>query len=226
MKNLMKKYVSIIFAVVMICSNSVLAFASNVDNLYITENNHQYGSRTREFLLNIDVDNLIIQDSNGGPVNTALYEKITGKLLEADYDVVIDLVFQHNVSLLVEVKEDSLMPMSVGSTVNFERLTSHLKYSTKGDYRQEWITIMRGKYQENDNGTLTALGSPNLSIEAFWGAGWAVSMSNVQTGYSYSNGNKAINYYGSYTLNATLWDLGLPLLQRSYGHISVTHTIA
>jgi len=231
MNNFMKKFTGFTCAIVMIFSISIPAFASDLDDERVIKSNYQYGHETVDFLLAIEIDNLVIQNSSGVPVDDELYLQVTKKLVEKDYSGVIDLIYQNNISLSVEKRDNKESKLSIGtksiaSTVNFQKITAHEKLSSKEDYRQDWLTIIKGSYRENANGTLTALGSPSITVDAFWGDNWSINVSDIQTGYQYSSGNSAINYYANYKLTGDFLYLGFPIFSRSYGIISVSHRVA
>lgn len=166
-----------------------------------------------KFLKVSGTSKITVVDSN----NYIVYNEISNKILtlikqERLHDAVA--LLKNHEYILSSTKEekintqntimDGISVNSIGSEVTRNFYKSHFPKDNTGTFGGSWISKMTVTYRENSNGTFTALGSPSLSVETSFGAMFNPSVSGISTSYSYTSGNRGINYSGSYSINARL----------------------
>lgn len=188
----------------------------------------------QNFISDKNISEMKVVDSLGNLVDST---EIKNKLFQHDYVQVNNLLRGNKLSLsyskeIIKRTASDISPYDISSNVEREFIEGHYGYDTKKRRMQEWITFMTVSYTENSNGTLTARGNPSISVSADFGGAWSTSTSNYRTGYAYKNGNKEIEFYGSYDLDAVLkipLEIGgvrIPIGAKfDYGTIHISKTV-
>lgn len=156
---------------------------------------------------------ITVVDSNNSVVNDEISSEVLTSINKDSLQEAVSLLkkYDYSLSSTHEEKDNTqntstggITTYSVGSQVTRTFYKSHFSKDNTGKFGGSWISKMTVTYRENSNGTFTALGSPSLSVETSFGALFSPSVTGISTDYSYTSGNRGINYRASYNVKARL----------------------
>ncbi|WP_313758972.1 hypothetical protein [Tissierella sp.] len=206
----MKKIALLLFCTILVMSSFSTVFADSAVEVELEDS----GNVWNKFLLIVDdIEDITVINKFGKDVDNDIADNVKRNLKLKNYDEVFNLLERHSLLLSYGVEENVLtsngvegnvLARNIDEEVNRTEYIYHLEYDKSETFKKEWLTIMKVRYTENMNGTLTALGNPKITIEANFGGSFSIDTGNISSGYKSKDNGRAIEFYGSYTLKAKL----------------------
>lgn len=226
-KTFYKKIVSLLTCSIVIMSSLFISLA-NTENTEIKDSNPLFV----DFISNATISEINIIDSFGNVINNKYSDSIKNNIVSGNYYEVLESLKKYDLALSYDDYEEEINPLDLSSEMDYDKDFYHLKQDSTGNLQREWITNLSGKYQGNQDGTLTKIGEPTIDVEASFGSIFLIKDRSHSTGSQYKNGNKAIEFHGSYVMEAdlvvplTIGGFEFPLGHTfSWGQINVNHTV-
>ncbi|MBM7615003.1 hypothetical protein [Alkaliphilus hydrothermalis] len=206
----MKKIVFLLTCSIMIMSSMFTSFAVTNEES-VAQDIKTTNPIFYEFLSESEVSKIAVINVYGEIVNDKHSADVKKSLEKGNYNEVISMLIEFDLALTHDEKikknkisgGNEITPYTISSEVQFTKEFYELRTDSTGTFTKEWITKLSGKYIENSDGTFTAMGNPSITVIADFGSSFSVNPRSYSTGYSYQNSNRAISFYGSYTMDAT-----------------------
>lgn len=226
---------------------------TNGEAVYAAENRDEYSISNIEEVANSESATFVnnfLENAGDNPINVLnsdsikveneTAEEILKLIQEQSLEEAVFMLRQNEYQLNYFTEERSVTslsdqaefsPMNVSNQVTRTEYFSHFPRDNSDRITGSWLSQLSMTYTENFDGTFTAMGSPSIRVETSFGQAFDPTVSNYSTGFSYTSGNRGIDYYGSYDVSATLTGpitiggVALPLGTYNFGRTTDTFNL-
>ena len=173
-----------------------------------------------EFLFGIDIDNLHVRYSDGTSVDELLFDEIVSKLDDFNFNGVLDLMFEQNLSVLV--LDRTATNLTGANQARFSYTSPHVLTCTLGSGVEiECVLTSQGVIHFEADGTITPIGNPTIR-PVFSRSNWSTTSTGASVRFARHDDNRTVRVAGNVTLEQT----SLSGLQNSRFFFIYTHNIA
>ncbi|GAV14905.1 hypothetical protein RQP50_18100 [Paenibacillus sp. chi10] len=160
-----------------------------------------------------DLDGVKVVDPNGVNVTKDFIESNKSHFYSGDYKEIKQAILDKKLSLTyVEQIQDTLgtgessKSATLASGESVTKKFYHMASDSKGHFTKEWVVTLSGSFSYGNDFRITSVNGPYADLSANFGWGISTSLSNINTGNSYSGTRASFNI--SYNMTATV---GIPV---------------